>query len=435
MRATSTKGTAVAGLDACEVLDSRGRPTVWCEVALSGGARGSASVPSGASTSAHERRELRDGGKRYQGRGVLRAVANVEEVLGPAVQGLDACDQQLVDGTLVATDGTTDLSRLGANAVLAVSVATAVAAAGANGVPLYQYLAQHLGIEPLLPLPMVNILSGGAHAGGCVDVQDYLVVPLGATSFGEAIEWAAAVREATRGVATAWGHFADLAADEGGLGLPLGTNHAVLDLLCAGIESAGFSPGSDVGIALDIAAGQLATATGYAFRSEGRELSAASLVEEIVDWCRDYPVVSVEDPLAEDDWAGWGLAASCLASEVQLLGDDLFATDLKRLERGIEVGTATAVLVKPNQVGTLTGAVGVLQRARSAGLATVVSARSGETEDSWLADLAVGWAAGQIKVGSTTRSERTAKWNRLLRIEHTLGAGAPYAGAAALAVR
>lgn len=431
---TTRRGVTVASVDACEVLDSRGRPTVWCEVALSGGARGSASVPSGASTSAYERRELRDGAKRYQGRGVLRAVANVEEVLGPALRGLDACDQQLVDETLVVTDGTPDLCRLGANAVLAVSVATAVAAANASGVPLYQHLSSRLGVNPLLPLPMVNIVSGGAHAGGCVDIQDFLVVPLVATSFAEAIECAAAVREATRGVATARGFFADLAADEGGLGLALRSNRAVLDMLCAGIEAAGFSLGSDVGIALDIAAGQLATAGGYTFRSEGRELSSASLVEEIASWCRDYPVVSVEDPLAEDDWAGWGLAAGRLAPEVQLMGDDLFATDLERLERGIEAGIATAVLVKPNQVGTLSSALSVLRRAQSVGFATVVSARSGETEDSWLADVAVGWAAGQIKVGSTTRSERTAKWNRLLRIEHALGASAPYAGAAALRV-
>jgi enolase len=423
----------VARVDACEVLDSRGMPTVWCEVVLSGGARGAASVPSGASTSTHERHELRDGGTRYQGRGVRCAIANVEKVLGPAVQDLDASDHQLVDETLLATDGTADLSRLGANAVLSVSVATTVAAANAAGSPLYEYLADRLGVEPLLPLPMINIVSGGAHAGGCVDVQDFLVVPLGATNFGQAVEWAAAVREATRSEASARGYFADLAADEGGLGLPLSSNRAVLDLLCAGIEAAGFSLGSDAGIALDIAAGQLATATGYAFRSEGRELSAESLVEEIAGWCRDYPIVSVEDPLADDDWAGWGLAASRLGGKAQLLADDVFATDLERLERGIEAGIATAVLVKPNQAGTLTGALDVLRRAKSAGLATVLSARSGETEDSWLADLAVGWAAAQIKVGSTTRSERTAKWNRLLRIERSLGASVRYPGATALA--
>lgn len=421
----------VARVDSCEVLDSRGRPTVWCEVTLSGGARGSASVPSGASTSAHERKELRDGGKRYGGRGALQAVGNVLDVLGPAVEGIDASDQRLVDETLVACDGTPDLSRFGANAVLAVSVATAIAVANSSGVEFYQYLADRMGFKPLLPLPMVNVLSGGAHAGGCIDIQDLLVVPLGATDFAEAIEWAAAVREATRGVALAGGHPADLAADEGGLGLALGSNRAALDLLCAGVEATGLSLGTDVVIAIDIAAGQLATATGYEFRSEGRELSSAELVDEVVSWCGDYPVASVEDPLSEDDWAGWQLVAERLDGKAQLLGDDLFATDLQRLERGIHARAATAVLVKPNQVGTLTGALDVVQRARSAGLATVISARSGDTEDCWLADLAVGWGSGQIKVGSTTRAERTSKWNRLLRIEHVLGRGASYAGAGA----
>jgi enolase len=339
------------------------------------------------------------------------------------VEGLDASDQRTIDDTLISTDGTPDLSRLGANAVLAISVATAIAAAEAGGVPLYRHLSNSLGVEPLLPLPMVNILSGGAHAGGCLDVQDFLVVPLGATSFGEAIEWAAAVREATR-----------READEGGLGLALSRNRSALDLLCAGIASAGLEPGTEAAIAIDVAASQLASPSGYLLRTEGRELDAAGLVDELASWCADYPIVSIEDPLGEDDWLGWQLAARRLAGQIQLIGDDLFATDLERLERGIQTGVATAVLVKPNQIGTLTGAMDVLQRARSEGLATVVSARSGETEDSWLADIAVGWAGGQIKVGSTTRSERTAKWNRLLRIEHSLGPSAQYAGAAALAM-
>jgi enolase len=428
-------GSAIDAVDACEVLDSRGRPTVWCEVTLSGGARGSARVPSGASTSRHERLELRDGGRRYGGRGVLRAVANVATVLGPAIKGLDAADQRAVDETLTAVDGTPDLSRLGANAVLAVSVAVAVAAAESVEAQLYRHLAGQLGVEPALPLPMVNILSGGAHAGGCLDVQDFLVVPVAATSFGEALEWAATVREATRREATVRGHFADLVADEGGLGIGLSRNRDALDLLCAGIEAAGLTPGTEVAIAIDVAASQLTTPTGYVLRTERREFDAAGLISEISEWCRDYPIVSVEDPLAEDDWSGWQLAASRLATTTQLLGDDLFATDLQRLQRGINAGVANAVLVKPNQVGTLTGAVDVLQLARSAGFATVVSARSGETEDSWLADLAVGWAAGQIKVGSTTRSERTAKWNRLLEIEHVSGSRVPYAGPVALAHR
>ncbi len=424
--------TAIASVDACEVLDSRGRPTVWCEVTLSSGVRGSASVPSGASTSGHEACELRDGGVRYEGRGVRNAVANVRDVLGPALAGLDASDQKTIDEKLVSTDGTQDLSRLGANAVLAVSVATAIAAARAKGVPLYRHLADRLGVEPVLPLPMVNILSGGAHAGGCLDVQDFLVVPLRAESFADAIECAAAVRESTRREAARRGYSADLAADEGGLGLGLKENRDALELLCTGITAAGLVPGSDAGIAIDVAASQFVVPSGYILRTEGRELDAAGLVDELAGWCRDYPIVSIEDPLGEDDWSGWGLVADRLAKKVQLIGDDLFATKLARVRVGIDSGVATAVLVKPNQNGTLSGALDVLEMARSEGFATVVSARSGETEDSWLADLAVGWAAGQIKVGSTTRSERTAKWNRLLRIEHALDPGAPYAGAKAL---
>jgi enolase len=423
----------VAEVDACEVLDSRGRPTVWCEVTLASGAKGAAAVPSGASTGSHERCELRDGGDRYGGRGVLRAVGNVRDVLGPAVRGMDATDQRAVDAALVAADGTRNLSCLGANAVLAVSVATSIAAATARGAPLYFHLADALGTEPLLPLPMVNILSGGAHAGGCVDIQDYLVIPLEATSFAGAIEVAVAVREGTRRQATKMGHFAELAADEGGLGLALESNRAGLELLRDGIEAAGLRPGTDVAIALDIAANQIVTPAGYTLRTEERHFDAASFVDELEQWCGHYPIISIEDPLSEDDWPGWRLAAERMSGHVQLVGDDLFATDLDRLEKGVEQRAANAVLVKPNQVGTLTGASDVVRRAHSAGLATIVSARSGETEDSWLADLAVGWAAGQIKVGSTTRSERTAKWNRLLRIEHALGAAARYAGPSALA--
>jgi enolase len=423
----------VEEVDACEVLDSRGRPTVWCEVALAGGARGTAAVPSGASTGSHERFELRDGGDRYGGRGVLRAVGNARDVLGPAVRGMDAADQRSIDAALVDADGTRNLSRLGANAVLAVSVATSIAAAAAGGAPLYRHLAESLGHEPVLPLPMVNILSGGAHAGGCVDIQDYLVIPLAASSFAEAIEMAAAVREGARRQATKMGYFAELAADEGGLGLPLESNRAGLELLRDGIEAAGLRPGTDVAIALDIAANQIASPAGYTLRTEERDFDSAGFVGELEQWCTAYPVISIEDPLSEDDWPGWRLAAERMAANIQLLGDDLFATDIERLETGIAQRAANAVLVKPNQVGTLTGASDVVRRARAAGMATVVSARSGETEDSWLADLAVGWAAGQIKVGSTTRSERTAKWNRLLRIEHSLGAAARYAGPGALA--
>jgi enolase len=422
--------TRISVVRAWEALDSRGTPTVACEVRLLSDASGVATVPSGASTGTHEALELRDGGGRYGGKGVLRAVAAVAGTIAPALAGLDAADQAGLDGTLRALDGTPELSRLGANAVLAVSLAAALAAADAEREPLWRLL----GAEPLLPLPMVNVVSGGAHARGAgVDVQDFLAVPVGASSFTEAIEWAARVRGATADLAAARGLPAALVADEGGLGLALPSNRAGLELLLAGIERAGLAPGTEVGIAVDVAATQLATDGGYRLATEDRTLEPGGLIEELEGWCGDFPVVSLEDPLAEDDWEGWAEITRRLGSRVQLLGDDLFVTQVDRLERGIAGSVANAILVKPNQCGTLTDARAALERAQAAGYATVVSARSGDTEDSWLADLAVGWRAGQIKVGSTTRSERTAKWNRLLRIEGELGAEASFAGRAALA--
>jgi enolase len=416
---------------AWEALDSRGTPTVACEVRVRGGAHATATVPSGASTGSYEAHELRDGGSRYGGRGVRRAVQHVNEVLGPAVRGHDAADQAGLDARLRELDGTPNLSRLGANAVLAVSVATALAAAAAHDLPLYRWLAPDG--EPLLPLPMINILSGGAHAGGAVDMQDFLAVPVGATSFAEAIEWVWRVRRATVAVAAARGLPVALVADEGGLGLPLPSNRAALDLLQEGIERSGLTPGEQIAIAIDVAATQLVTPGGYRLRAEGRELVAEQLIEELETWLAAAPIVSLEDPLGDDDWEGWAEASRRLGTRVQLLGDDLFVTDLSRLERGIAAGVGNAVLVKPNQIGTLSTAHAVVARAQSAGYATVVSARSGETEDAWLADLAVGWRAGQIKVGSLTRSERTAKWNRLLQIEAEAGDAATFAGRSALA--
>jgi enolase len=347
------------------------------------------------------------------------------------VRGHDAADQAGLDARLRELDGTPNLSRLGANAVLAVSVATALAAAAAHDLPLYRWLAPDG--EPLLPLPMINILSGGAHAGGAVDMQDFLAVPVGATSFAEAIEWVWRVRRATVAVAAARGLPVALVADEGGLGLPLPSNRAALDLLQEGIERSGLTPGEQIAIAIDVAATQLVTPGGYRLRAEGRELVAEQLIEELETWLAAAPIVSLEDPLGDDDWEGWAEASRRLGTRVQLLGDDLFVTDLSRLERGIAAGVGNAVLVKPNQIGTLSTAHAVVARAQSAGYATVVSARSGETEDAWLADLAVGWRAGQIKVGSLTRSERTAKWNRLLQIEAEAGDAATFAGRSALA--
>jgi enolase len=318
-------------------------------------------------------------------------------------------------------DGTADLSSLGANAVLAVSVATAAATAAGAGLELWQHLAERSGgaAGPVdLPMPMVNILSGGAHAAGLIDVQDVLVVPVGAQTFAQAIEWSFRVRQATAEVAREHGHPASLVADEGGIAGHLRRNEDALALVVDGIHRAGLEPGGEVALALDIAATNFVEDDGaYRWLSEDRRLDAVELVDELVGWLSRYPVVSIEDAVAEDDWAGWADATRRLAVR-QLVGDDLFVTSLDRLRRGIAEGVASSVLVKPNQNGTLSGTRSVLETARAAGYTTVVSARSGETEDAWLADLAVGWRSGQIKVGSTTRSERTAKWNRLLEIEH-----------------
>jgi enolase len=421
----------IASVFAWEALDSRGRPTVACAVRLRSGIEAEAIVPSGASTGRHEAHELRDGGERYDGRGVRQAVRNVVETLGPALTGRDPVDFERNDATLRELDGTPSLERLGANAVLAVSVAALRAAAASAGVQVHEF--QPLAGEPCLPLPMVNVVSGGAHAGGLVDIQDVLVVPVGAASFAEAIEWAARVRAATAALAAERGLAVRLVADEGGLGPAISSTGEALELLAGGIARSGLRPGDDASIAIDVAATQLAVGPGrYALENQGSELDAGELVDVIDGWRRRYPIVSVEDPLADDDWSGWASATARLRDGLQVLGDDLLVTDPARLSRAIADGVANAVLVKPNQVGTLSQAATVVRDAQAAGYASVVSARSGDTEDSWLADLAVGWRAGQIKVGSTMRSERTAKWNRLLEIE-ALDPNAEYAGPDALA--
>jgi enolase len=423
--------TRIVSVRAWEALDSRGRPTVAARVELAGGASGTALAPSGASTGSGEVEELRDGGERHAGLGVRGAVANVDGPLADATVGLDAADQELVDDALRTADGTPTLARLGGNAVVSVSLATALAASHALGVPLYRLLAGDR--RPLLPLPMVNIISGGAHASGGIDVQDLLVVPIGASSFAEAIEWAARVRAATAEVAAQQGLAVRLVADEGGLGPAISSTEEALELLALGIARSGLRPGEDAAIAVDVAATQLVRAPGsYLLRNQGAVLSTAELVDLIDGWRRAYPIVSIEDPLADDDWSGWERATSQLRG-VQILGDDLLVTDPARLERAIAAGVANAVLVKPNQVGTLSAAAKVVATAQAAGYATVVSARSGDTEEAWLADLAVGWRAGQIKVGSTMRSERTAKWNRLLEIE-ALDPDAEYVGGSALSL-
>lgn len=417
---------------AWEALDSRGTPTVACKVILSNGAAGTATAPAGASTGIHEAAELRDGGTRFAGRGVRKAVQNLLEELAPAVRGLPAVEQQAVDDILRATDGTGNLARLGANAVLALSLAVRIAAAAGSGTPLWRhaYGPAEPDAQIELPMPMVNIISGGAHAGRAIDIQDVLVMPLGAGSFPEAIEWVDRVRRATGDELARRGLPASLVADEGGFGPPLQANETALEIVTLAIARAGLVPLHDVAIALDIAASQFFdTATGrYRLGSEGRALTPEAWAAELAGWTKRFPIISIEDALGEDDWDGWRAMTEMLGETVQLVGDDLFTTNAGRLRRGVELAVANAVLVKPNQIGTVSQARALVEQAHAAGYATVLSARSGDTEDSWLADLAVGWRTGQVKVGSLTRSERTAKWNRLLGLHAELGERAGFAG-------
>jgi enolase len=415
----------ITSVRAWQALDSRGKPTVGVRVTTRGGAEGRAIAPAGASTGTHEARELRDGGTAYQGQGVSRAVENVRAVLAPELVGHSCLNQDDIDATVERADGTTDLGRLGANAAVAVSIAVLCAAGNHARLPLYRHVADRHGV--VLPRPMINIISGGAHAAGMIDIQDVLAVPLSARTFAEAVEQASRVRDGTRLILADRGTPTALVADEGGLAAPFESNEAAIAAVSDGIERAGLRPGCDVGIAIDVAANQLMHAGGYALASESRLLTTKGLSDELLRWCTDYPVVSIEDVLSEDDWDGWKDATASLGLGRQLLGDDLFATNAGRLRRGIAAGVANAVLVKPNQAGTLSRARGVVDLARDCGYATVLSARSGDTEDTWLADLAVGWRTGQIKVGSTTRAERTAKWNRLLEIEAEAGPAAQLA--------
>lgn len=409
--------TAIREITAWEALDSRGTPTVAARVVLTTGATGTAIVPSGASAGSHEAIELRDGGSRYGGRGVRRAVEHIREQITPRLLGQGA-DPAAIDAELAQIDTTPGFARVGANSVLAVSLASWRAAAAEHGVSLARFLQPEGSLR--LPMPMINIISGGAHAGGVIDVQDFLVVPHGAPDLATAIEWAVAVRQAARSLALDRGFAsAVLVADEGGLGLPLAGNRAALELLTASIERAGLLPGTDASIAIDVAATELASDGGYRLASESRHLATDELIAELAEWVDAFPVVSIEDPVGEDDWDGWRAVTAQLGDAIQLVGDDLFVTNPSRLERGIREGAANSVLVKVNQNGTVSGAGSVVELAKSAGYAGVVSARSGDTEESWLVDLAVGWGAGQIKVGSTHRSERTAKWNRLLELEAT----------------
>jgi enolase len=412
---------AIAHVDALEVLDSRGNPTVQARVRLSGGGLGIAAVPSGASTGAHEARELRDGSaRRYRGRGVLRAVSHVRTEIAEALRGRDATDQAALDHALVELDGTPDKSRLGANALLAVSLAAALALADQERVPFYQLVARLAGpdIRPVLPLPMVNLLSGGKHAGAQVDFQDFLVVPRGARSLSEALEMVHAVWHAALDFLVSRESYQPLVADEGGLAPRLKSNEAMLTLCVEAIERAGYRPGEQVAIALDVASTHFFREGRYRLALERQALNAEQMIVRLEDWRRRYPILSVEDGLAEEDWDNWPRLQARLGERCQILGDDLFVTDPARIERGIRAQAANSVLIKVNQIGTLTEALQALRLTRRAGWNAVVSARSGDTEDAWLADLAVGSGAGQIKIGSITRSERLAKYNRLLAIEH-----------------
>ena len=411
--------TAISRLHGRQVFDSRGRPTVEVEVTLADGTIARASVPSGASTGTNEAHELRDGdGSRFNGLGVDSAVRHVNGEISEALAGFDVMDQAGCDALLRELDGTRNLSRLGANAVLGASLAVCRASAAGSRQPLYRRIADLAGVEtPQLPMPMVNILSGGLHAGRGMDVQDFLAVPVSATTMQDAIRLVGAVRDAAthesaeRGLPT-------LLADEGGLSPGCPTGRDALELLVASVERAGLKPGVDIAIAIDVAATSLydRSSRSYQLRREGRTATTEDMIEMIAGWCDDYPIVSVEDALDEEDWDGWRVLTERLGSRVNLIGDDLFTTDPGRLAQGIEAGCANGVLVKVNQNGTLTGTLEVVSTARQAGYVAVVSARSGETEDDLLADLAVGTAAGQIKVGSMRNSERLSKYNQLVRI-------------------
>jgi len=427
-------GTAIASLHARQILDSRGRPTVEADCVLEGGGFGRASVPSGASTGAAEAHELRDGDpEHYAGLGVLNAVGNVNGGIAAALRGMDALAQRAIDDRLLALDVTPQLARLGANAILAVSLAVCRAAAAACGHQLYQRVAQLCGVTPSLPLPMTNILSGGLHAGRGMDVQDFLAMPLRAASFGEALHLLSRVRNAASELARERG-LPTLLADEGGLSPGFAAGAEALRMMTECIERAGLRPGEDVGIAIDVAASTLCDKRGtYRFAREGLQRSSAEVIELLAAWTREFPVVSIEDGLDEEDWSGWAELTSRVGGFVQLVGDDLFATNARRLQRGIGEHVANGVLVKANQNGTVTGTLDVIALARGAGYASIVSARSGETEDAFMSDLAVGSAAWQIKIGSLRTSSTVAKYNQLLRIEEH--SGAAYAGVHALSGR
>lgn len=424
--------TAIVQVAAREIVDSRGNPTVEADVHLETGAMGRAAVPSGASTGEHEAVELRDGDPaRYGGRGVRRAVAHVNGEIARAVRGRDASDQRGLDAALITLDGTPNKGRLGANAILAVSMAAARAAAASAGTPLFRHLGA--GDPHLLPVPMLNILNGGAHANNTVDIQEFMILPLGAQSFTEGLRVGVEVFHALRDRLSAAG-YTTAVGDEGGVAPDLSSNREALDLIMAAIADAGYEPGTEVALSLDCAASEFYEAEAGVYRlesaGEAGVLDAEALVSLYEDWLEAYPIVSIEDGLDEDDWEGWATLTSRLGDRVQLVGDDLFVTNVDRLARGIQGGIGNAILIKLNQIGTVSETLDAIRMAAQADFGVVISHRSGETADTFIADLAVGTHAGQIKTGSACRSERVAKYNQLLRIEERLGSRAAYPGSA-----
>jgi enolase len=417
---------SIDAVGAREILDSRGNPTVEVEVALDDGTIARAAVPSGASTGAFEAVELRDGGDRYAGKGVTKAVDGVLDVIGPELVGYEASEQRLIDQRLIDLDGTPDKSRLGANAILGVSLAVARAAADSSGLPLFRYVGGPSA--HLLPVPMMNILNGGAHADSNVDVQEFMIAPIGAGTFAEALAMGTETYHALKSVLKKEGLSTGL-GDEGGFAPNLSSNRAALDLMTRAVEEAGYSAGTDVAFALDVAATEFHSEAGYAF--EGKTLSAADLIEYYSELVSSFPIVSIEDPLDEEDWDGWVALTDALGDRVQIVGDDLFVTNPTRLAKGISLGAANALLVKVNQIGTLTETLDAVNLAHRSSYRSMMSHRSGETEDTTIADLAVALDCGQIKTGAPARSERVAKYNQLLRIEEELDDAARYAGAAA----
>jgi len=413
----------ISSVVAREILDSRGNPTVEVELTLDNGIRGVAAVPSGASTGAHEAVELRDGGSRYGGKGVQKALAGIANELAPAILGMDPSDQRALDQAMITLDGSANKSRLGANALLGISLAAAKAAANDRHEPLFTYLGGESAT--LLPVPMMNILNGGAHADTNVDIQEFMVAPFGAENFAESLRWGAEIYHSLKSVLKKQG-LATSIGDEGGFAPNLSSNRAALDLILTAITNAGFAPGKDVGLALDVAATEFHEAGSYSF--EGTLKSSDQMIDYYQELVDAYPLVSIEDPLDENDWDGWISITKRLGNRVQLVGDDLFVTNPTRLADGIARGAANALLVKVNQIGTLTETLDAVQLAHNSGYRSMMSHRSGETEDTTIADLAVAAHCGQIKTGAPARSERVAKYNQLLRIEESLGARAAFAG-------